>query len=232
MPTTEHDIIGRFFRQHPAFAAQLLTGLLGLPLPAFDEARCESVDFTDVKPTPFVADAAVALIVRRGRDGAPSAAEATTPAAAGSGRAWTRQHPELAVLSARVHGHTPEAGTVFAALLAALKEVDRDDARLYYELVLDGLEPWAQDLLKELTTVTAVIPNDPRAVHLRRLVEGAWSEGEARGEARAVLAFLAARHIDVPDEARDRISACTDLDELETWVRRAATATTVKDLFE
>jgi hypothetical protein len=87
-----------------------------------------------------------------------------------------------------------------------------------------------------LTTVTAVVPNDPRAVNLRRLIEGAWAsgeaKGEARGEARAVLAFLSARGIEVPDDARERITECTDPDQLEVWVRRAAIATTVKELFE
>lgn len=103
---------------------------------------------------------------------------------------------------------------------------------MYYDLVLDGLEPWAQDLLKESTTMTAVIPNDPRAVNLRRLVEGARADGEARGEARALLAVLSARGIDVPDEDRERITNSADVEELETWARRAATATTVKQLFE
>jgi hypothetical protein len=95
-----------------------------------------------------------------------------------------------------------------------------------------------------LTTVTAVIPNDPRAVNLRRWLEGAAAEahargeaegearGEARGKARAVVAFLAARGVDIPDDAREQITACTDLGQLETWILRAATATTLKELFE
>ncbi|MGH3709310.1 MAG: hypothetical protein ACRDRQ_14680, partial [Pseudonocardiaceae bacterium] len=57
------------------------------------------------------------------------------------------------------------------------------------------------------------------------------AEGEARGEAKAVLAFLDARGITVSDDVRARIAACTDLDQLDTWVRRAATATTSQDLF-
>jgi hypothetical protein len=48
---------------------------------------------------------------------------------------------------------------------------------------------------------------------------------------RALLAILNARGIPVPDDARARITGCTDLDQLETWVRRAATATTIQDLF-
>jgi hypothetical protein len=110
--------------------------------------------------------------------------------------------------------------------------VDPNDAQLYYDLVLDGLEPWAQDIFKELTTMTAVIPNDPRAVNLRRRLEGAAAEARAGGEAHAVVAVLVARGVDIPDDVREQITACTDLGQLETWIRRAATATTVKELFE
>jgi hypothetical protein len=56
-------------------------------------------------------------------------------------------------------------------------------------------------------------------------------QGRAGGEAKAVIAFLEARGIDVPADARARIVGCTDLDQLDVWVRRAATAATVDDLF-
>lgn len=57
------------------------------------------------------------------------------------------------------------------------------------------------------------------------------AEGKAEGEASAVLAFLEARGIEVPGSARARIGECRDLDQLDTWVRRAATAHTIDDLF-
>jgi hypothetical protein len=52
-----------------------------------------------------------------------------------------------------------------------------------------------------------------------------------QGEAKAVLGFLDARGIDVPDAAQKRIMGCTDLEQLEIWVRRAATVSTVDELF-
>jgi hypothetical protein len=55
---------------------------------------------------------------------------------------------------------------------------------------------------------------------------------EARGEAKAVLAVLATRGIAVPEEARVRISECTDLELLESWVPRAVTAASVDELFD
>ena len=65
----------------------------------------------------------------------------------------------------------------------------------------------------------------------RRYVSQGRTEGRAEGEAKAVLAVLDARGIDVPEDARARITGCADLDQLDTWVRRAATATSVEDLF-
>ncbi|MPY98249.1 MAG: hypothetical protein GEU97_09660 [Actinophytocola sp.] len=57
------------------------------------------------------------------------------------------------------------------------------------------------------------------------------SEGAAAAKADSVLTVLAARGITVPGAARVRITQCADLDQLDTWVRKAATATSAEDLF-
>lgn len=49
---------------------------------------------------------------------------------------------------------------------------------------------------------------------------------------RMVLAVLHARGLFVSPQARERISATTDLTTLEDWVVRAATASCVDDLFQ
>jgi hypothetical protein len=85
MPSTEHDIVGRFFREHPAFAAQLLSGLLGFPLPHYDEARSESLDFTDVQPTSVPRRRGGVLGGPPSVAGASPARSATTYAATRSG---------------------------------------------------------------------------------------------------------------------------------------------------
>jgi len=98
---------------------------------------------------------------------------------------------------------------------------------------LDGLKPPARELLREeLTTVTAVMRDDPRAAKLQQLVEGALAEGEAHGRVAALLRVLAARRIDVPEAERQRIVTCTDLDQLEVWISRSVTANNIKELFE
>jgi Uma2 family endonuclease len=56
--------------------------------------------------------------------------------------------------------------------------------------------------------------------------------GEARGRAEALLAVLEARALPVTAAERARITGCTNLAELERWVRRAVTARATAELFE
>ncbi|WP_432925517.1 hypothetical protein ACQPZZ_32895 [Microbispora sp. CA-135349] len=49
------------------------------------------------------------------------------------------------------------------------------------------------------------------------------AEGKAKGKTEAILTVLAARGIEVPDELNDKIRKCRDLDQLDAWIRAAAT---------
>jgi hypothetical protein len=57
-----------------------------------------------------------------------------------------------------------------------------------------------------------------------------FREVEARLEGRAVLTVLDARGVPVSDDIREQILACADLDLLDTWLRRAATATSADEV--
>ena len=57
-------------------------------------------------------------------------------------------------------------------------------------------------------------------------------EGEAIGEVTALLTVLAARRIDESDEARARITACTDTETLTAWMGRAATVDRIGDVLD
>jgi hypothetical protein len=131
-----------------------------------------------------------------------------------------RQSPQLAVLSALAHGGDPDRTQVLDALLAAYAVVDRDRAGLYHDLMLVTLPAAALQYLEaQMAIGTYEYQSD--------FARGYFS----RGEADAVLRVLAARGIDIPDDIRLRINECTDLEQLRTWVTRAATATSVHDLF-
>jgi len=56
-------------------------------------------------------------------------------------------------------------------------------------------------------------------------------EGRAEGEIDSILAVLDARGLEISDEARERIRRCDDLNQLNTWIRRAATVSSADDLF-
>jgi hypothetical protein len=77
--------------------------------------------------------------------------------------------------------------------------------------------------------VTAgTFPREYQSALVRRYV----GQGRAEGEAAAVLTVLDARGIEVPADARARITSCTDLDQLDSWLRRAATANLIDELFD
>lgn len=140
--------------------------------------------------------------------------------------------PELAVLSAMAHGTHPDRDQILHALLSGLATVDHDHANLYTDVVLAALPQAARRHLEDLMAIgTYEYQSDfARRYYGQGRAEGEAS-GRAEGEATALLAFLAAREIEVPGDAHDRIIGCTDLAQLETWIRRAATASSIEDLF-
>jgi hypothetical protein len=115
---------------------------------------------------------------------------------------------------------------VVEAAWAALEVVDQDRATLYADVLLTALPAAARDYLEACMTSTT--GHRYHSDFARRN----FDRGEAKGEAKAVLAFLDARGIEVPDELRERITECTDLEQLDRWVRRAATARTAQDLLD
>ncbi|MDV7215748.1 hypothetical protein [Streptomyces prunicolor] len=59
----------------------------------------------------------------------------------------------------------------------------------------------------------------------------AHAEGRAENRAAFTLRVLERRGIPVPDDIRERITSCTDLDTLTLWFDRSLTASTAEDLF-
>lgn len=74
--------------------------------------------------------------------------------------------------------------------------------------------------------MTTAVGSEYRSELFQRIA----AEGEARGEARAVLTVLEARGVAVPAEVRERILSCTDLAQLHQWLQRASTATSTDDV--
>jgi len=133
--------------------------------------------------------------------------------------------PAMAVLSVAMHADEPGVCEAFVAGLASLRP---ELGSAYYELGHAACAAAARRVLEELVSTTTWLVSSPFAKeHFGR----GRAEGLAAGEADAVLLVLDARGLDVTPADRDRISACTDLSQLRTWVTRAATVGTVSDLF-
>jgi hypothetical protein len=57
------------------------------------------------------------------------------------------------------------------------------------------------------------------------------AKGRAEGRAEALLAVLEARGLRASDEARARILACTDVAQLDAWIRKAVSVTSADEFF-
>ncbi len=138
-----------------------------------------------------------------------------------------RREPELAILSARMHGAAPDGEPVLRAALEALGVVDPEMVPVYARFVYDTLPHdrptcWkGPDMLRdEFKNVTLPKPFQE------------WVDlGEARGRASALLAVLEARGLEVDEATRTRITTCTRLATLNRWIARAATAATLDAVF-
>jgi hypothetical protein len=146
--------------------------------------------------------------------------------------------PELAVLSALTHGGE-HPGLVLPVLVDSLKRFNPDDAHVYLQLVAQALPVAARNILEAMmTTVEFSYSQFGRTVlprtYARFREEGhtiGSVEGEIKGEVKAILAVLKERNVEMPEFLRKRIATCDDLGQLEIWIRRAATATTIDELF-
>lgn len=141
-------------------------------------------------------------------------------------------------MAVMVHGHERP---VVEAFMAGLELVKPEHAPQYYEYAYGMAASAARRILEEIVASSTWPVYSPFArEHYGRgkddgraegLAEG-LAEGRVEAEANAVLKVLAVRGIEVPEDARARISACTDTRQLDTWLDRAVAATSITDLFE
>lgn len=285
MPSPLHEGLIEIFRQRPAFAGELVSGLFNVDIPSWEHARLDSSDLPELKPTEYRADVVVTLLsgqkevlaviveiqlrpdkakrrtwpvylttlharlrcpamlivispdntcaawcakpIRIGHPGwelrplvlGPRQVPVVTDVAQAT------DNPELSLLSVMAHGEDPQHDKIFDSFLHALRTVEEERVSLYADLVLAALPAATRKHLEALmSTGTYEYQSD----FVRRFI----SRGRAEGEARSLLAVLAARGFDVPASVRERITSCTDLDQLETWIGRAVTVETLDELFD
>lgn len=96
----------------------------------------------------------------------------------------------------------------------------------------------SEDMLNNLRNLQMrhEVPDRPGVREVVEYLNSQFAEaearGEARGEAKAVLVVLDARGIGLTEEERGRIGTATDASVLRTWLVRAATVRSSRELFE
>jgi hypothetical protein len=151
-----------------------------------------------------------------------------------------RRYPELAVLSTAPHSDGPDAEAVLTSVAAAFDVVRRkndeetgDLGRRYYDYLVRRLSESARKLLEEIVeTAGYEWKSDFAKAHRAEGREEGREEGRVQGEATMLLLMLEARGIAVPDEVRERVTNCTDTDQLERWAKRAAVIDNAEDLLD
>jgi hypothetical protein len=143
--------------------------------------------------------------------------------------AAAERDPELVVLSVMAHGHEQaHAEALGRTALRAIQHLPEDRHALYSDLVLAAVSNAVRAALEELM---ASGNYEFQSDFVKKFLAKGEAEGEAKGEAKALIAVLEARGVRVSDEARARILACTEAVQLEAWLRKAATATTLDEVF-
>ena len=144
--------------------------------------------------------------------------------------------PELAVLSVMAHGQEPHAEAIGRAALLATLKLEDERQLLYSDLVFAALSEAAKNALEELMASgnyeyqSDFAKKHQAAGRAEGRAEGE-STGECKGLVRALLTLLQTRGLDLSTEHRALITACADVAQLETWIRKAAAATSSEELF-
>ncbi|MFJ5028657.1 hypothetical protein ACIQB5_11235 [Streptomyces sp. NPDC088560] len=127
------------------------------------------------------------------------------------------------------HGRGPQAPAIPESLAAALRTIDPDSAAVFVQFIDSCLtDPRAKQMRRDLMTAIQYFWRHPLAEQVR---EEGREEGLVQKSRETVLRVLERRGIPVPGTIRERVEACTDLNQLEIWAQRAVHATDAAELF-
>jgi hypothetical protein len=142
--------------------------------------------------------------------------------------------PDLATLAVMAHGRRREVAEAFidGIFRKGITRLSYQHAVQYNEYAWHMAQPPVRRILEEILASSTWLASSPFArEHFGRGKAEGRAEGRAEGEADAIFTVLSARRLDISEEARSRITSCEDLEQLQMWLRRAATAKSVDELF-
>ena len=141
------------------------------------------------------------------------------------------QLPELAVLSAVAHGNEPAGLEVLLPAIAAFQTLDEERKGFYYDVVLRSLnEAMRRALEQELKMQPGKY--EYQSDFARTYFGQGEAKGRAEGRAEALLTVLEVRGMVLDASTRERIVGCTNSEQLQRWLVRAATASSLQEVLE
>ena len=147
--------------------------------------------------------------------------------------------PELAVFASWAvhHQRGPKAvGVVQRAFATAQKAKAKALRDAAIRAIFNMLDGPLREAVHKMMIDFSKIPEGPVHKYIREKFEERGEKrgeerGEKRGEAEALLRVLASRGVAVTTAARKRVLACETKATLDRWLDRAATATTLAEVF-
>jgi hypothetical protein len=133
---------------------------------------------------------------------------------------------ELAVLSAMAHGNGPQGLTVVLTALAALAQLDREHAAVYFQIIWDVLREPMQRALEALVMQRQT----EGQTNFPPFAQQIFDRGAREGKRDALLRLLARAGIALNETERARIDACTDPEILDHWIDNVIGAKTAGDV--
>jgi len=127
----------------------------------------------------------------------------------------TQEHiqaaPERVILSVLAHGLGSNTQARAELLLQALRQLDLDQFRFYYDYVIGSLPEAERPTLEAMMVKNYQYQTD----FAKRYV----AEGKAEGLAEAILSVVEFRGLHLSDEQRRRVLSCQDPASLQTWLQ-------------
>ncbi len=148
------------------------------------------------------------------------------------------------------HGHNEELGpALIEAVMSSARGLDNERFSFYFDLAISSLGEAARRALEakmqsgsyqyQSEFVRKFIAQgrqegleEGREAGRQEGLEAGQQKGRLEGGLMALFKVLDARGLEVDDASRQRLLACTDLAQLEDWLREAVTVHSVQELFE
>ena len=140
--------------------------------------------------------------------------------------------PSLAVLAAIAHAKSPLGLPIARTALQVLPSLADDRNTVYLDAILRALDEAARrELEMSMDPSKYEYKSDFAKKYIAQGRAEGVAQGRAEGERTALYAVLGARGLTITAELRARIDACEDADTLRSWVTRAATASSLDEIF-